>query len=58
MWLILGYVLNIFDVKKNIYIVCYLFGKFKYKKFNCLIFDFLFLLCFWSKNKCYVKLMN
>lgn len=54
----LGYVLNIFDVKKNIYIVCYLFGKFKYKKFNCLIFDFLFLLCFWSKNKCYVKLMN
>lgn len=30
MWLILGDVLNIFDVNKNL--VCYLFGKFKYKK--------------------------
>lgn len=58
MRLISGYVLNTSNVKKNIYIVCHLFGKFKYKKSNCLILDSLSLLCLWSKNKCYVKLMN
>lgn len=61
MRLISGYVLNTSDVKKKKYIVCHfiiLFGKFKYKKSNCLILDSLSLLCLWSKNKCYVKLMN